>query len=267
MKSYLLNLLTLLLFFSCKAQEITDPKLTEVWEPEVQAVTPGNHTSAPSDAIILFDGKDLSMWQKPQFIHEFGTVKEMKKMVSELNSKYENSAADWTIEGGQFIVKPGTGAIETKQKFADFQLHIEWLAPVDPGKEGQDYSNSGIFMSSLYEIQILNSYKNRTYSNGQAGGIYKQKPPLVNPSRRPGEWQTYDIVFTAPKFNEDGSLKSPAYVTAFHNGVLIQNHFELEGPTAYIGKSKYFSHPAKMPLRLQDHGNLVRYRNIWIREL
>ena len=257
----------LLLFTSCKAQKITDPKLTEVWEPEPTVVTPGNLNAPPSDAIILFDGKDLSQWQKPQFVSERGTVEEMKAMVSELDSNYENPPADWTVEGGQITVKPKTGAIETKKKFGDFQLHIEFLNPVDVGKEGQLYSNSGVFMMSLYEMQILNSYKNRTYSNGQAGCIYKQNPPLVNASRRPGEWQMYDIIFTAPRFNSDGSLKSPAYVTAFHNGVLIQNHFELEGPTAYIGKSRYFQHPEKMPLRLQDHGDLVRYRNIWIREL
>ena len=146
-------------------------------------------------------------------------------------------------------------------------MHIEFLNPVDVEKEGQACSNSGVFMMSLYELQILNSYKNKTYANGQAGCIYKQNPPLVNASRRPGEWQMYDIVFTTPKFNKDGSLKSPAYVTAFHNGVLIQNHFELTGPTLFIGKPSYFQHPEKMPLRLQDHGDLVRYRNIWIREL
>lgn len=267
MKLFSLTFLTLFLFSSCKAQEITDPKLTEIWEPQPQIVTPGIFTSAPSDAIILFDGTDLSMWQKPQFTSEKGTVKEMKADVNLLDPNYKNPPADWKVEAGQFIVVPGTGAIETKQKFDDFQLHIEWLAPVDPGKEGQGYSNSGIFMSSLYEIQILNCFGNKTYANGQAGSIYKQTPPLVNASRPPGEWQVYDIIFTAPKFNPDGSLKSPAYVTAFHNGVLIQNHFELEGPTAYIGKSKYFPHPEKMPLRLQDHSDLVRYRNIWIREL
>ncbi len=267
MKSYILNLLVLLLFFSCKAQKITDPKLTEVWEPEPTMVTPGNYNTAPSDAIVLFDGKDLSQWQKPQFIRERGTVEEMNDMVNKLDANYVNPAADWTVEGGQITVKPGTGAIETKKAFGDFQLHIEFLNPVDTGKEGQGYSNSGVFMMSLYEIQILNSYKNRTYSNGQSGCIYKQNPPLVNASRRPGEWQMYDIVFTAPRFKRDGSLDSPAYVTVFHNGVLIQNHFELGGPTAYIGKSRYFKHPEKMPLRLQDHGDLVRYRNIWIREL
>jgi hypothetical protein len=180
---------------------------------------------------------------------------------------YKNPSADWTVEAGQFVVKPGTGAIETKENFGDFQLHIEWLSPQDTGKEGQGYSNSGVFMMGLYEIQVLNSYANRTYSNGQAGSVYKQHIPLANASRKPGEWQMYDIVFTAPQFNKDEILKSPARVTVFHNGVLIQNNVELEGPTAYIGKSEYFQHPEEMPLRLQDHGDLVRYRNIWIRKI
>jgi hypothetical protein len=266
MKNLLLTFLTFICISSIYGQ-ITDPKATEVWEPEPAVVTPGIFYAAPSDAIILFDGKDLSQWQKPQFIHEKGTVVEMKANVDALDNAYQNPAADWTVEAGQFTVKPGTGAIETKEKFGDFQLHLEWLSPEDKGKEGQGYSNSGVFMMSLYEIQVLNSYANRTYSNGQAGSIYKQHIPLVNASRKPGEWQRYDIVFTAPKFNKDGSLKSPAYVTAFHNGVLIQNNVELEGPTAYIGKSEYFQHPEEMPLRLQDHGDLVRYRNIWARKL
>jgi len=266
MKSYVLNLLVLLLFTSCKAQKITDPKLTEVWEPEPTVVTPGNFNSAPSDAIILFDGKDLSHWQKPQFVREQATLENVKKDISQLDSSYENPPADWTVEDGQIIVKPSTGAIETKQSFGDFQLHIEFLNPVDVGKEGQGYSNSGVFMMGLYELQILNSYKNKTYANGQAGCIYKQNPPLANASRRPGEWQMYDIVFTAPKFNKDGSLKSPAYVTALHNGVLIQNHAEVQGTTEYIGFPKNKAH-GHAPIQLQDHGNPVSYRNIWVREL
>ena len=269
MRLSIYTMLLMFIFFAAKAQEITDPKATEVWKPVPKKVNGGSHafSTAPSDAIVLFDGSDLSQWQKPQFIHEKGTVKEMRADVESLDENYEHPEADWTVEDGQFTVKPGTGAIETKQKFGDFQLHIEWLSPQDVGKEGQAYSNSGVFMMSLYEIQVLNSYDSQTYSNGQAGSIYKQHIPLVNASRRPGEWQQYDIVFTAPKFDEEGKLISPAYVTAFHNGVLIQNHTELEGPTAYIGKSNYFPHPEKMPLRLQDHGDLVRYRNIWIREL
>jgi len=266
MKPFTLLLFSLLIMDSVFAQ-ITDPKETEIWKPEPQKVTPGIGEAPPSDALILFDGKDLSQWQKPQFKFEKGTVKEMKADIDALDSEYKNPVADWNVVDGQIIVKPSTGAIETKEKFQDFQLHIEWVSPEDKGKEGQTYSNSGVFMMGLYEIQILNSYANQTYSNGQAGSIYKQHIPLVNASRKPGEWQLYDIVFTAPRFTEKGELISPAKVTAFHNGVLIQNNVELEGPTAFIGKSFYFKHPAEMPLRLQDHGDLVRYRNIWIRKL
>ena len=266
MKNFFL-IFSLLFFINMVFGQITDPKETEVWDPQPKVVTPGVWHDAPSDALILFNGKDLSQWQKPQFIHEKGTVAEMQADINALDASFKNAPADWRVEAGQFSVVPGTGAIETKEKFGDFQLHIEWLSPEDRGKEGQAYSNSGIFMMGLYEIQVLNSYNNKTYANGQAGSIYKQHIPLVNASRRPGEWQMYDIIFTAPRFKADGSLESPAYVTAFHNGVLIQNHVELEGPTAYIGKSAYFPHPAQMPLRLQDHGDLVRYRNIWIRKL
>ena len=266
MKNHLPTLL-LLCFSSFLFGQITDPKETEVWENEPTVVTPGVFYAPPSDAVILFDGKDLSQWQKPQFIYEKGTVKEMQADINALDAAYENPPADWNVEAGQIVVKQGAGAIETKEKFGDFQLHIEWLSAQDQGKEGQAYSNSGVFMMGLYEIQVLNSYANRTYSNGQAGSIYKQHIPLVNASRKPGEWQMYDIVFTAPKFDADGGLKSPAKVTVLHNGVLIQNDTELVGPTAYIGQSKYFPHPAELPLRLQDHGDLVRYRNIWIRRI
>jgi hypothetical protein len=267
MKRILSTFLVMSIFTLVYCQNDPKPQDTEVWEPQPEVVTPGYLYAAPSDAIVLFDGKDLSAWQKPQFTSEKGTIKDIKKDIAALDPDYNHPAADWEVEAGAFIVKPGTGAIETKQKFDNFQLHIEWLSPFDPGKESQGYSNSGIFLMSLYELQILNNYKNKTYANGQAGSIYKQHIPLVNASRPPGEWQMYDVVFTAPVFNADGSLKSPAYVTVFHNGVLIQNHVELEGPTAYIGKAEYFKHPEKMPLRLQDHSDKVRYRNIWIREL
>lgn len=243
------------------------PEETEVWEPIPLTVTPGQMSEPPSDAIVLFDGKNLSAWQKPQFQGEPATVEGVEKMLREWDTNYDHEEAPWTVSNGHMIVKPGTGAIETRQEFGDFQLHIEWITPVDEGKSGQGYSNSGIFLMSLYEIQVLNSYENETYPNGQAGSIYKQHIPEVNASRPPGEWQSYDIIFTAPVFDKGGDLKSPARITAFHNGVLIQNNAELKGPTVYIGQPSYIPHPVKMPIRLQDHGNPVRFRNIWIRNL
>ncbi|MCB0689366.1 MAG: DUF1080 domain-containing protein [Saprospiraceae bacterium] len=239
---------------------------TEQWEPEPARVTPGVNTSPPSDAVVLFDGKDLMAWHTPKY--DYGTRMDQVVSIIEWKETHpEFSDPQWLIKDGQLIVNPGTGAIETKQSFGSVQLHIEWLAPVDPGKESQGYSNSGIFFMGLYEIQILNSYENRTYSNGQAGAMYKQFMPLVNASRPPGEWQSYDIIFMAPSFDKDGDLKQPAYVTAFQNGILIQNHVELRGPCIFIGEPSYFKHADKLPLLLQDHGDRVRYRNIWIREL
>ncbi len=239
---------------------------TEKWEPKPRKVTPGMFTLAPSDAVVLFDGKDLDAWHKPKY--GYGTrMDQVESIIKWKIAHPENSAAEWTVKDGELIVKPGSGAIETNQAFGDVQLHAEWLAPVDPGKESQGYSNSGIFLMGMYELQILNSYENETYANGQAGSMYKQLIPLVNASRPPGEWQSYDIVFIAPKFNEDGTVKSPATITVFHNGLLIQNHAALKGPCVYIGTPYYFAHPEKLPLLLQDHGDKVRFRNIWIREL
>lgn len=273
-------------FFSCKAQEIakksiqevpqidwaklqkTEPwKATEQWEPIPEKVTPGYSTSVPpSDAIVLFDGKDISQWHKPKYGYG-ANMETVEAIVNVKVNRPEFSPAEWQVKDGAMIVKPGGGAIETKQAFGDIQLHIEWLSPEDPGKEDQAYSNSGVFLMGLYEIQVLNSYENKTYANGQAGAMYKQHPPLVNSSRPPGEWQAYDIVFTAPRFSTTGKLEQPAYITAFHNGILIQNHSALEGPCIYIGKANYVAHPEKMPLLLQDHGDKVRFRNIWVREL
>jgi len=220
-----------------------EPKLTEVWEPVPAKVTPGENGAAPSDAIILFDGKDLNEW-----------------------TNGEGGAAGWTVENGFMTVKPKTGVIKTKQKFGDFQLHIEWRAPSEIVGEGQGRGNSGIFLMERYELQVLDSYVSKTYSNGQAGSLYKQGIPLVNACKAPGEWQTYDVVFMAPVFTEKGDLKAPARITVFHNGVLIQNNFELRGPTEYNRIPMYEAH-GKGSLVLQDHGNPVSYRNIWVREL
>jgi hypothetical protein len=241
-------------------------KASEQWEPVPSKVTPGFITAPPSDAIVLFDGQGLSKWHKPKY--PYGVrMDHVEGILAAKKKDTEVFPPEWTVKDGMAIVKPGGGHLETNQAFGDVQLHIEWLSPVDPGKKDQGYGNSGVFFMGLYEVQILNSYENETYPNGQAGSLYKQAIPLVNASRPPGEWQTYDIVFDAPEFNEDGSLKEAAYITVFHNGVLIQNHIKLEGPCIYIGKPHYTAHAAKLPLLLQDHSDLVRYRNIWIREL
>ena len=245
----------------------TEPwKASEQWEPVPKKVTPGFLQAPPSDAIILFDGSDVDAWQNPKY--DYGArMDQVEAILREKVERPEYSPAEWIVKDGTMIVKPGSGAIETKQAFGDCQLHIEWLAPFDLGKEDQQYSNSGVFLMGLYEIQVLNSYENSTYANGQAGSLYKQHPPLVNASRPPGEWQVYDIIFNAPRFDDDGKLLRPATMTALHNGILIQNNSELQGPNVYIGESHYIKHPEKMPLLLQDHGDKVRFRNIWIREL
>ena len=231
--------------FSANAQQTGDPKSTEVWEPIPKMVTAGKtNDQPPSDAIILFNGKDLSEWQTEK-----------------------GGPAKWKVDNNSMTVVKNTGNIQTKRSFGNCQLHIEWQTPSVIESEGQGRGNSGVFLMGLYEVQVLDSYNNRTYSNGQAGSIYKQHIPLVNASKKPGEWQTYDIIFTAPRFNEDGSLRSPAFVTVIHNGVLIQNHVELKGGTVYIGPPSYTKHADKLPIILQDHGNPVQFRNIWIREL
>jgi hypothetical protein len=211
-------------------------------EPPI--VTPGR-TSAdpPSDAIVLFDGKDLSRWHGA------------------------NGPARWTIRDGYVEVAAGAGDITTNDKFGDVQLHIEWATPPVPKGEGQERGNSGVFLMGQYEVQVLDSYDNKTYFHGQAGSVYKQHAPLVNVSRKPGEWQTYDIVFHAPRFDEQGKVVDRARVTVLHNGVLIQNNAEIYGITYNDRPALYIAHPPQEPLRLQDHGNPVRYRNIWIRRL
>jgi hypothetical protein len=212
-------------------------KSGRIW-PEPPLVTPGEGSSAPSDALVLFDGRDLSQW---------------------------NGAEKWQIHDGAATVRGGS--ITSKQAFGSCQLHLEWATPDEVKGDGQGRGNSGIFLMSNYEVQILDSYENVTYFDGQAGSIYKQWPPLVNVCRKPGEWQTYDILFDAPKFDDKGKLAKPAYLTLLHNGVVVQNHSELLGGTSWFHAPVYEPHGDKLPLVIQDHGNPVRFRNIWIREL
>ncbi|MCK5691953.1 MAG: DUF1080 domain-containing protein [Bacteroidales bacterium] len=220
------------------------PEETEDWSRKPEVVTPGKGMLPPSDAIVLYGGAgDLDLWESEQ-----------------------EGPAKW-IAGDELTVAAGTGGIKTKQSFGDMQVHVEWRSPAKVKGDGQDRGNSGFFLMGLYEVQVLDSYNSETYYNGQAGSIYKQTIPLVNACLPPGEWQTYDIIFKAPVFNEDGSKKSSAYVTVIHNGVLIQNHVEILGTTEYKGAPKIMEHPAKLPISLQDHGNPVSYRNIWVREL
>lgn len=226
------------------AQQQKNPESTEVWEPVPPVVTPGEGTQPPSDAIVLFDGTNLDQWT---------------------NAK--GGAAAWTLENGAMTVKPGTGTIQTKRGFGDCQLHIEFREPSVVKGEGQGRGNSGIFLQGTYEIQVLDCYNNKTYSNGQTASVYKQSIPLVNACKKPGEWQTYDIIYTAPRFGETGRLIAPGHVTVIHNGVLAQNHVTIWGTTEYIGSPRYNKHDLKLPLILQDHGDLVSFRNIWIREL
>ncbi|HEY7817349.1 MAG TPA: DUF1080 domain-containing protein, partial [Vicinamibacteria bacterium] len=173
----------------------------------------------------------------------------------------------WKLDGGAVTVVAQAGSLVTRREFGDVQLHIEWRTPAKVEGEGQGRGNSGIFLMERYEVQVLDSYENATYVNGQAGAIYKQHAPMVNASRAPGEWQSYDIVFMAPRFRADGTLERSATFTVFHNGVLIQNHVEVKGTTTNIGMATYKAHPSKAPLSLQDHDNPVSYRHIWVREL
>jgi hypothetical protein len=255
-KSFLMLAACAVLTASAFAQETPKPKPedTEVWTPVPAIVTPGATDSAPpSDAIILFDGKNEDEWVSAQ----------------------DHTPAKWIVGDGVLLVAKGTGNIETKRSFKNYQLHVEWKIPTNITGSGQARGNSGVFLASLgpgdagYELQVLDSYNNTTYVNGQAASIYKQNPPLVNANRKPGEWQTYDVVWTAPTFNADGSLKTPAYVTAFFNGVLVQDHFQLKGQTLYIGQPFYKAYD-RAPIKLQAHGDKsepISFRNIWVREL
>ena len=228
-------------------QKQGDPALTEIWHPVPKVITPGNTViaDAPSDAVILF-----------------GTVKDSANWLNK-----EGKPFNWLAKDNNLTVVPFAGDLKTKHSFGDCQLHIEWRTPAEVKGDGQGRGNSGIFLMSRYELQVLDSYNNSTYSNGQAGSIYKQHMPMANVCRKPGEWQSYDIVFIAPQFYSDSALKSPARMTVFQNGVLIQNNVELWGPMQFIGVPKYEMHAAKEPLLLQDHHNQVSFRNIWIREL
>ncbi|RZL49270.1 MAG: DUF1080 domain-containing protein [Pedobacter sp.] len=242
-------------FLNAHAQDKPKHEDTEFYTPVPPVITPGSTiNAAPSDAIILFDGKNLDQWVA------VGT----------------KDAAKWIVKDGAMTVDKTKGNIETKQSFTNYQLHLEWFIPKNISGEGQARGNSGLFLASTgkgddgYELQILDSYDNKTYTNGQAASIYKQTTPLVNANKKPGEWQTYDVIWTAPVFYKDGSLKSPARVTVLFNGVLVQNNFELTGPTQYVGKPSYTKAHGACPIKLQSHGDKsepISFRNIWIREL
>ena len=224
------------------------PGMSEYWTPQPKIVTPGDikTNSAPSDAIVLFDGKDLSAWESTN-----------------------GQPAQWTVHDGVFTVNKKTGDIQTKQKFNNYQLHIEWCVPENITGTSQGRGNSGIFMQGMYEVQILDCYNNETYVNGQTGSIYKQTPPLANAMRKPGEWNVYDIIYTAPTFKEDGSYRTHPTVTVIQNGVVLQNHTTILGTTEWIGFPQVKKHGAG-PIILQSHGDPsepISFRNIWIREL
>jgi hypothetical protein len=253
-RSFILTLFCAAFILTGGAQN-AKPEDTEYYTPVPKVVTPGEQASMPpSDAIVLFDGKNLDEW---------------------VATKDSSSPNKWVVADGAVTVAKANGDLQTKRSFTDFQLHIEYRIPANISGNGQARGNSGIFMAALpwgaggYELQVLDNYNNTTYVNGQAGSIYKQSPPMANACRKPGEWQTYDVAWTAPRFNADGTLKSPARITVFHNGVLVQNNTELKGDTPYIGPPSYRSHGAE-PIKLQAHGDKsepISYRNIWVREL
>jgi hypothetical protein len=230
------------LLFACFAGLTATAYYYSEWKsgvewPEPAIVSPGVAGAAPADAIVLFDGKSLAAWE---------------------------GVKNWTVEEGVATVG---STVTSKQKFGDCQLHLEFATPSEVSGAGQGRGNSGVYLMNRYELQILDSFNNQTYFDGQCGSIYKQTPPLVNVCRGPGEWQTYDIIFTAPHFNGDGTVKTPAYITVLQNGVLIQNHFELKGGTFWDQAPVYQAHADREPLLLQHHGNPIRFRNIWVRDL
>jgi hypothetical protein len=240
---FVLPILIAVTFAVAAPDEEPAPELTEYWQPVPPAIA-APAGGVPSDATVLFDGTSLAAWAPD-----------------------ESGSAGWKIEDGAMVVVPHAGGIHTREAFGDVQLHLEWREPPDVAGESQARGNSGVFFMGLYELQVLDSYKNKTYVNGQAGSIYKQHPPLVNPTRPPGEWQTYDVVFIAPRFTADGKVASPARMTVFFNGVLVQHDAVLRGPTRWRGEPVYHAHAARLPLALQDHGNPVAFRNIWVRPL
>lgn len=220
------------------------PELTEIWEPVPPVVTPGDDLVPPSDAIVLFNGTDFSAWEATK-----------------------GNAMKWKLEDGAMTAVKKAGDIKTRQGFGDCQLHVEFRTPLKIKGESQGRGNSGIFLMDRYEVQILDCYENATYVNGMIGSIYKQHIPLVNACKKPGEWQTYDIIFSAPVFEANGKLIKPAYFTVFLNGIIVQNHVEVQGNTVWRGQPAYEKHSDREPIRLQDHDNPVSFRNIWIREL
>ena len=231
------TLTVVVILASCVGFAVTEEYKSGIVWPEPPVVSPGDSTSAPSDAVVLFDGTDLSAFD---------------------NTK------GWKVVDG--CAQVGSQSIRTKQAFGDCQIHLEFASPSEVKGNGQGRGNSGIYIMGKYEVQILDSFENTTYFDGQCGAVYKQQPPTVNASRGPGQWQSYDIIFTAPRFNEDGSVESPAFVTVLHNGVLIHNHFELQGGTFWDQPAHYKKHAEKLPFTIQNHGNPVRFRNIWVRE-
>jgi hypothetical protein len=248
--------LTCLSLFACVSSSFAQTQVDPKWQihdlnrPVPPIIDPGTSSTQetpgrpPSDAVVLFDGKDLSKWQRK-----------------------DGSPAQWKVENGYFEIVPKTGYIYTKEPFGDCQLHVEFAEPQPAKGQDQDRGNSGVFLHGLYEVQVLDSYQSKTYADGQAAAVYGQFPPLVNASRPPAQWQTYDIIFHGPRFDASGKLLRPARITAFHNGVLVQDNVELTGPTGHHVRPPYIAGPEKLPLALQDHSHPVRYRNIWIREL
>lgn len=219
------------------SSRVPDEYISGIKWPEPPVVQPGDFIRPPSDAIVLFDGRDLSAFE---------------------------NGDKWLVKDGYCQVQGG--GITSKQSFGDCQLHLEFATPAEVKGNGQGRGNSGVYLMGKYEVQVLDSYDNKTYFDGQCGAIYKQQPPIVNACRGPGQWQTYDIIFRAPRFNTDGSVAQPAAVTVLHNGILVQNHYELLGGTYFDRAPGYEAHPEKLPLHIQDHGNPMRFRNIWIRE-